>query len=147
MDLSNLKYAKGSRKPPKKIGRGQGSGHGGTACRGHKGQLSRAGASKRPWFEGGQMPLQRRLPKRGFRNIFRKEYQIVNLRDLERIQDVTAFDPKIMYDKRLTRKKNMPVKVLGDGDLERSLCVAANSFSKSAIEKIESAGGRITVIC
>ena len=146
MNLSSLKYAKGSRKQRKKIGRGQGSGHGGTSCRGHKGQLSRSGSSKRPWFEGGQMPLQRRLPKRGFRNIFRKEYQIVNLRDFERIQDVTIINPNVMYEKRLTRKKNIPVKVLGEGSLERSLTVTANAFSKSAMEKIESAGGRITVL-
>ena len=147
MDLSNLTYPKNSRKARKKIGRGQGSGHGGTACRGHKGQLSRAGAGKRAWFEGGQMPLQRRLPKRGFTNIFRTEYQIVNLRDFERIKDIDAFDPNIMYNKRLTRKKNMPVKVLGEGTIERKLSIAANAFSKSAVEKIEKAGGRITVLC
>jgi large subunit ribosomal protein L15 len=146
MDLSSLTYAKNSRKTRKRIGRGQGSGHGGTACRGHKGQLSRAGASKRPWFEGGQMPLQRRLPKRGFTNIFRTEYQIVNLRDIERIKDIDAFDPKIMYNKRLTRKKNIPVKVLGEGTVERKLSITANAFSKSAVEKIEKAGWRITVL-
>ena len=146
MDLSSLKYAKDSRKQRKRVGRGQGSGHGGEACRGHKGQLSRSGSGKRAWFEGGQMPLQRRLPKRGFRNIFKKEFQVVNLRDLERIQDVTMFNPEIMYTKKLTRKKNLPVKVLGEGSLDRSIKVEANAFSKSAIEKIESAGGRITVL-
>jgi len=146
MDLSSLKYAKGSRKQRKKVGRGEGSGHGGTSCRGHKGQLSRSGAGKRPWFEGGQMPLQRRLPKRGFRNIFRKEYQVVNVIDLERFKDVSVFNPKVMYDNKLTRKKNIPVKVLGEGSIARSITVAANAFSKSAVEKIESAGGRITIL-
>ena len=146
MDLSSLKYAKGSRKAPKRVGRGQGSGHGGTACRGHKGQRSRSGVSKRAWFEGGQMPLQRRLPKRGFRNIFRKEFQIVNVQDLERVKDVTTFNPDIMYASKLIRKKNLPVKVLGNGTIERSLNVTANAFTKSAVEKIEAAGGRITIL-
>jgi len=146
MNLSNLKYAEGFRKQRKRRGRGHGSGHGGTSCRGHKGQLSRSGSSKRPWFEGGQMPLQRRLPKRGFRNIFHKEYQIVNLTDLERKKHVSIFNPKVMYENKLTRKKNMPIKVLGEGSIKRSLSVSANAFSKSAINKIESAGGRIFVL-
>ena len=147
MDLSNLKYATGSRKNRKRVGRGQGSGHGGTSCRGHKGQLSRSGAGKRVWFEGGQMPLQRRLPKQGFRNIFRQEYQVVNLKDLARIPDATDIDPQMMYEKRLIRKKRAKVKVLGDGTIERSVNVSANAFSKSAVDKIESAGGRVTILC
>ena len=147
MDLSNLKYATGSRKNRKRVGRGQGSGHGGTSCRGHKGQLSRSGAGKRVWFEGGQMPLQRRLPKQGFRNIFRQEYQVVNLKDLARIPDATDIDPQMMYEKKIIRKKSTKVKVLGDGTIERSLNVSANAFSKSAVDKIESAGGRVTILC
>ena len=146
MDLSSLKYANGSRRSPKRVGRGHGSGHGGTSCRGHKGQLSRSGVSKRSWFEGGQMPLQRRLPKRGFRNIFKKEFQVINVQDLERIKDVTTVNPDIMYANRLIRKKNLPVKVLGKGTIDRSVNVAANAFTKSAVEKIEAAGGRVKVL-
>lgn len=146
MDLSNLKYAKGSRKPRKRVGRGDGSGHGGTSCRGHKGQMSRAGAKHKAWFEGGQMPLQRRVPKRGFTNIFKVEYQVVNLQDLERLGDVTTVDPALLYEKRLVRKKNVPVKILGEGTIDKKLEIAANAFSKSAKEKIEAAGGRITIV-
>jgi len=146
MDLSSLKYAKGSRKASKRVGRGDGSGHGGTSCRGHKGQRSRAGAKKRAWFEGGQMPLQRRVPKRGFVNIFRKEYQVVNLKDLERLGDVTRIDPELLYEKGLMRKKNGLVKILGEGNIEKNIEISANAFSQTAIEKIESAGGRIIVL-
>lgn len=146
MDLSNLKYAKGSRKPRKRVGRGDGSGHGGTSCRGHKGQMSRAGAKHKAWFEGGQMPLQRRVPKRGFTNIFKVEYQVVNLQDLQRLGDVTTIDPVVLYERRLIRKKNKPVKILGDGAIDKKLEIAANAFSKSAKEKIEAAGGRITIV-
>ena len=146
MDLGNLKYAPGSRKKRKRIGRGQGSGHGGTAGRGDKGQRSRSGSKIRAWFEGGQMPLQRRLPKRGFTNIFKKEYQIVNLRDLKRAGKVSAIDPELMYKKGIINKKSIPVKVLGVGEVTKALEISANAFSKSAKEKIESAGGRVTVL-
>lgn len=146
MDLSNLKYAKGSRKPRKRVGRGDGSGHGGTSCRGHKGQLSRAGANHRAWFEGGQMPLQRRLPKRGFTNISRKEFQIVNLKDLEKLGDVKVIEPSLLLQKNLIRKKAIPVKILGEGSINREIEITANAFSKSAIEKIKAAGGRITIL-
>ena len=140
MDLSNLTFAKGARKNRKRIGRG--GAHGKTATKGHKGQRSRSGAKRRLWFEGGQMPIQRRLPKRGFTNIYKKEYQTVNvslLNSLENVEDVT---PEVLYTNRIIRKKNVPVKILGDGELSKKLTVSANAFSKTAIEKIESAGGR-----
>ncbi|MDQ7063765.1 MAG: 50S ribosomal protein L15 [candidate division KSB1 bacterium] len=143
MDLGNLTYAKGSRKKRKRVGRGEGSGHGGTACRGHKGQRSRSGGGVPPWFEGGQMPLQRRVPKRGFTNIFRKEYQIVNLEDLERKVTDTVVTPEILHQLRLIDKKDQPVKILGTGEITRPLEISAHAFSKSAIEKIEKAGGKV----
>ncbi len=144
MDLSSLKYAKGARKARKKIGRGGARGK--TAGRGEKGQLSRSGAKKRVWFEGGQMPIQRRLTKRGFTNIFRKEYQIVNVGDLNKLENVEEITPAVLYDHGLISKKSKPVKVLGDGELKIKVVVEANAFSKSAMEKIEAAGGRATIL-
>jgi large subunit ribosomal protein L15 len=146
MDLGSLKSAPGSVRRRKRIGRGQGSGYGGTSGRGHKGQGSRAGAKKRPWFEGGQMPLQRRLPKRGFTNIFKKEYQIVNLKDLERVAGVKSVTPEVMYEVGLISKQNIPVKVLGEGELKKVMDVSAHAFSVSAKEKIEKVGGKVSVI-
>ncbi|RMD92449.1 MAG: 50S ribosomal protein L15 [Calditrichaeota bacterium] len=146
MDLGNLTYAKGSRKRPKRVGRGEGSGHGGTACRGHKGQKSRSGGSIPPWFEGGQMPLQRRVPKRGFTNIFRKEYQIVNLADLAKKAPEKPVTPELLHQLRLIDKKDQPVKILGKGELTQSLEISAHAFSKSAIEKIEKAGGKVNLL-
>jgi len=142
MELGNLRYAKGSRKKPKKIGRGLGSGHGGTACRGHKGQRSRSGGRVPAWFEGGQMPLQRRVPKRGFTNIFREENQIVNTSALENKVDGTTVNPEILLAAGLIEEANKPVKILGNGELSKPLEVHAHGFSKSAIEKIEKAGGK-----
>jgi large subunit ribosomal protein L15 len=146
MNLGTLTYAPGSRKKRKRIGRGPGSGSGGTAGRGHKGQRSRSGSKRKLGYEGGQTPLQRRLPKRGFTNIFKKEFQIVNLKDLERIQDVKTFDPAVLYEHRVIRKKNVPVKVLGVGDVTKQIEISAHAFSKSAVEKIESAKGKVTVL-
>ena len=146
MNLGTLTYAPGSRKKRKRIGRGEGSGYGGTSGKGHKGARSRSGWKRRIGYEGGQTPLQRRLPKRGFTNIFRKEFQIVNLKDLERIKKVKKIDPLLLYEKRLTRKKNVPVKILGDGEIKRQLDISAHAFSKSAKEKIEAAEGRITIL-
>jgi len=146
MNLGTLKYASGSRKKRKRVGRGEGSGLGKTCGRGEKGQRSRAGFKNKSGFEGGQTPLQRRLPKRGFYNRFRKEYQIVNLTDLERLDDVTKFDPQILYERRLIRKKNIPVKVLGNGELNRQIEISAHAFSQSARDKIEAAKGRISVL-
>ncbi len=141
MNLGKLKFQSGSRKNAKRVGRGPGSGHGKTSCRGHKGQHARSGAKFRAWFEGGQMPLQRRIPKRGFTNIFKKEYQLVNLSDLESLKG-KSYSPETLYDARVIRKKNVPVKVLGNGELKSAIEIQAHAFSKTAIEKIETAGGK-----
>ncbi len=146
MDLSTLKYAAGSRKKRKKVGRGESSGHGGTSCRGHKGARSRSGFKSKLGFEGGQTPLQRRLPKRGFFNRFRTEYQVINLKDLEKIKKNKRIDPQILFDNGLIGKRNMPVKVLGVGELDRQIEITAHAFSKTAKEKIEAAQGRISVL-
>jgi len=151
MDLSQLKPAKGSTKSKKRIGRGQGSGHGGTSTKGHKGQKSRSGASIPAWFEGGQMPLQRRVPKFGFKNPFRTEYAGVNLSrlgallDAGRLQAGQTITAATFYELGLTGKKDR-VKVLGDGELSVALTVEAHAFSKSAQEKIEAAGGTARVV-
>ncbi len=142
MNLSNLQYAEGSRKNRKKVGRG--GAHGKQSTRGNKGQHSRSGANFRAWFEGGQMPIQRRLPKRGFTNINRVEYQVVNVGNLQKLEGVAEVTPEVLYEKGLISKKSAPVKVLGNGELTLKLTVNANAFSKSAIQKIEGAGGRIT---
>jgi large subunit ribosomal protein L15 len=146
--LSNLKYAEGSRKKPKRVGRGEGSGHGGTAARGMNGQLSRSGAKKRSWFEGGQMPLQRRIPKFGFTNKFKTFYQIINVDALQRIADKKDFKEGVINAVVLKRNgliSNLkkPVKILGNGELKSKLSVEVNAFSQSAKEKIEAAGGTI----
>jgi len=146
MDLGNLQYAPGSRKKRKRVGRGQGSGHGGTSCRGHKGARSRSGYKQKLGFEGGQTPLQRQMPKRGFTNIFKKKYQVVNLKDLERLGKVSKIDPDVLYENRVIRKKNVPVKILGDGEIKRGIEISAHAFTKSAIEKIEAAQGRINIL-
>ncbi|MFN3134328.1 MAG: 50S ribosomal protein L15 [Candidatus Kryptonium sp.] len=146
--LSNLKPAPGSRKKEKRIGRGQGSGHGGTSTRGHKGQKSRSGGSIKPWFEGGQMPLIRRIPKRGFRNPFKVEYQIVNLGRLQELIDrgkISAdakVTPELLYEIGAVSKKTLPVKILGDGELKVALEISAHAFSKSALQKIQAIGGK-----
>jgi large subunit ribosomal protein L15 len=145
MDLGNLKHAEGARKKKKRIGRGQGSGWGKTAGRGNKGQKSRSGAKSRPWFEGGQMPLQRRVPKRGFTNLFRKKYQIVNLQDLDKLKEKTV-TPEVLYKARLIRKRSSMFKVLGQGEVKKAMEIQAHAFSKSALEKIEAAGGKATVL-
>lgn len=149
--LSNLRYKEGSKRKRKRIGRGQGSGHGGTATRGHKGQGSRSGVSYRPWFEGGQMPIVRRVPKFGFTNIFRKEYQIVNVNKLDALANEGKFpdgivNPEILYKTGAISKKTIPVKILGNGELKSKLEVSAHAFSNSAVEKIKSAGGKSIII-
>ncbi|HDL17665.1 MAG TPA: 50S ribosomal protein L15 [Bacteroidetes bacterium] len=146
MDLAHLTYAKNSRKKEKRLGRGPGSGWGKTAGKGANGQRSRSGSKRRAWFEGGQMPIQRRLPKRGFTNIFRKEYQPVNLKDLAGVGDLDSINPDILYEKGLVSKKRMPIKILGDGEWRKSIEIEAHAFSKSAVEKIEAAGGKAIVI-
>jgi large subunit ribosomal protein L15 len=147
MELDDLRPAKGATRGRKRVGRGPGSGLGKTAGRGHKGQKSRSGYSRRFGFEGGQMPLVRRIPKRGFTNNFRVEVQVVNLRDLERVfADGDAVSPETLADKGLIRKATQPVKVLGDGELSKKLEVTAHKFSASARERIEAAGGRCEVV-
>lgn len=147
--LSNLKFAKGSRKNRKRVGRGEGSGHGGQSTRGMNGQKSRSGAKHKAWFEGGQMPLQRRVPKFGFTNIFKVEYQLVNLNALQRLANEkklgnTVLNPAELKKLGLISTLNKPVKVLGKGELKAKVQLEVNSFSKSAQEKIEAAGGKIT---
>ena len=142
MKLSELKPAKGSIKDRKRRGRGNPTGQGRTAGKGHKGYKSRSGASSRLHFEGGQMSLARRLPKRGFTNIFSKEIQIVNVSTIERL-GLKKLDIDILYNKGAINKKNIPVKILGNGDISISVEVSAHSFSQSAIQKIEKSGGKV----
>jgi large subunit ribosomal protein L15 len=146
MKLNELKPPEGSTHSRKRLGRGIGSGHGKTAGRGSKGQLSRAGGSSHPWFEGGQMPIQRRLPIRGFKNIFKKEYAIVNLNVLNNFQDGTIVNPELLLSSGIVKQLKIGVKILGNGELDKSLTVEAHSFSKSALDKIKNAGGTAKVI-
>ena len=147
MELHNLRPAPGAKRPRKRVGRGPGSGSGKTAGRGEKGQKSRSGYSRRFGFEGGQMPLVRRLPKRGFTNIFRVEYQVVNLRDLDRVfADGETVSPASLADKGLIRRGKRLVKILGDGELGKKLAVQAHGFSASARGAIEKAGGSCEVV-
>ena len=145
MKLHELRPAPGSRKRPKRIGRGIGSGHGKTATKGHKGLLARSGGGKRPGFEGGQMPLKRRVPKRGFTNIFREDWDIVNLRDLERL-GIDEVTPAILMQKGLVRTDARRIKVLGEGNITRPISIQAHRFSNSAAAKIQAAGGRPEVL-
>ena len=147
MELHTLRPAPGAKKPRKRVGRGPGSGHGKTAGRGHKGQKSRSGYSRRFGFEGGQMPLVRQIPKRGFVNIFRVEYQLVHLKDLEHaFEDGASVTLESLASAGLIRPRKGPVKVLADGDLSKKLNVQAHRFSKSAQAKIEAAGGSCEVV-
>jgi len=148
MELSNLKPAKGSTKNRKRIGRGQGSGTGGTSTKGHKGQKSRSGYSRKTGFEGGQMPLQRRVPKFGFKNINRKEYKGINistLQDLAEAKKITDIDVDVLIEAGLARKNSL-VKILGNGELKAKLNVKAHAFSKSAVTAIEAAKGTVEKI-
>ncbi|MEN8203198.1 MAG: 50S ribosomal protein L15 [Bacteroidota bacterium] len=148
MELSNLKPAKGSTKSKKRIGRGQGSGYGGTSTRGHKGQKSRSGYSRKTGFEGGQMPLQRRVPKFGFKNINRKEYKGINvstLQELAEARKLTDINVDILIEAGLARKNSL-VKILGNGELKTKLNVKAHAFSKSAVAAIEAQKGTAEVI-
>jgi len=145
MSLNNLHYADGARHKNKRRGRGEGSGLGVTAGRGNKGYGSRAGRKKRAWFEGGQMPLQRRLPKFGFANIFRKEYQVVNVGKLEGLTAKNDITKEVLFEKGLIKKKTVPVKLLGDGELKSKINIKVDAVSKSARDKIEKAGGTVTL--
>lgn len=149
--LGNLRYASGAKKKVKRIGRGVGSGHGKTAGKGHKGQRSRSGDQIRPWFEGGQMPLNRRIPKFGFHSPFRVEYQIVNVSTLEKLAEAGKLPdgvvtPEVLYKVGAVSKKSQPVKILGDGEITKKLEVTANALSVSASKKIEAAGGSVKKI-
>ncbi|HUU46683.1 MAG TPA: 50S ribosomal protein L15 [Acidobacteriota bacterium] len=146
IDLSNLKPPAGSRKKPKRVGRGPGSGHGKTSTRGHKGQYARSGSKRRAHKEGGQMPLHRRLPKRGFFNPFRVEYQVVNVAGLAAAAGAETVDVDAMVRMRLVRSRSKPVKILGDGAIDRSVAVSAHAFTRTAREKIEAAGGTCTIV-
>lgn len=142
MKLNELKPPKGSIHKKKRVGRGEASGWGKTSGRGAKGQKSRAGSGSPPWFEGGQMPLSRRMPKRGFINPFRQEYHILNIESLNKFDDDITVTPELLRDSGIINKKNVKIKVLGDGELTKRLKVQAHRFSKSATTKIIAAGGR-----
>ncbi|WIV18791.1 MULTISPECIES: 50S ribosomal protein L15 [Paenibacillus] len=146
MKLHELSPAPGSRKERKRVGRGTSSGMGKTSGRGHKGQNSRSGGGVRPGFEGGQNPLYRRLPKRGFINPTRKEYAVVNLQDLNSFEAGTEVTPEILVNSGIVKNTKSGIKILGNGDITVKLTVKANKFSQSAVEKIEAAGGKTEVI-
>lgn len=146
MKLHELSPAFGSTKEAKRIGRGHGSGNGKTAGKGHKGQKARAGHGMQPGFEGGQMPLQRRVPKRGFNNIFAQEWISINVAALEVFEDGATVDATALKDKGIIKKADKPVKVLGNGKLTKKLTVKVNAFSAAAAEKINTAGGKAEVI-
>ena len=143
MNLGTLKPPEGSRKKRKRVGRGDGSGHGGTSCKGHKGQNARSGGGVRPGFEGGQMPLSRRLPKRGFRNPFRREIVIVNIEQLKKFPKGSLIDKDSLISSGLIKRKGDTVKVLGKGDIDYPLSIKVDMISRGAKEKIVNAGGSV----
>lgn len=145
MRINELKPAAGAKRKRKRVGRGAGSGMGKTATRGQDGQNSRSGGGVRPGFEGGQMPLARRLPKRGFKNIFAKTYSTVNVSDLNRFEDGTEVTAQLLKEKKVIRKLNDGLKVLGNGEITKKLTVKADKFTKTAQEKIAAAGGTAEV--
>jgi len=146
MKLNDLSPMKGSSKKRKRVGRGPGSGHGKTSCRGHKGQKARAGAKIHPGFEGGQMPFQRRIPKRGFKNIFKKEYELINISDLNKFEAGTVLDVNSLKDAGLIRGTKYGVKLLGDGEISNPLAIKIHRVSKTAREKVEAAGGKVELV-
>jgi large subunit ribosomal protein L15 len=146
MRLGDLKPAEGSRKKNKRVGRGIGSGHGKTSCKGHKGQKARSGGTKGAGFEGGQMPLQRRIPKRGFKNRFKIEYAIINLGDINKIEGVDTITPEILFEKGIIKDLKNGLKILGEGEILRPLTIQADAFSASALAKISAAGGKAEVL-
>jgi len=145
MKLHNLHPSPGARTKKKRLGRGHGSGHGKTSGKGHKGLLARSGRGNMPGFEGGQMPLARRLPKRGFTNVFRIEYTVINIHTLVALESVSDFNPSVFRNLGLLKGRNSRVKILGEGDIVRSITVEAHKFSESAKQKIENAGGQVKV--
>lgn len=145
-DLSNLRRPEGAHRARKRVGRGPGSGLGKTSGKGHKGQKARTGASVPAWFEGGQMPLQRRLPKRGFKNPFRREYEIVNLAALDALEEETITFEVLQRHRLVDLSKGRPVKILGVGEVRRKIVVQAHAISGSARSKIEAAGGSVELV-
>jgi len=145
MNLSSLKPPEGSRKKRKRVGRGDGSGHGGTSCKGHKGQNARSGGGVRPGFEGGQMPLSRRLPKRGFRNPFRKKIVTVNVEQLKKFPQGSVIDKDVLVSAGLVKRKGDGIKVLGKGNIDYPVSIKVDMISQAAREKIEAAGGSIII--
>lgn len=147
MKLNTLRPAEGSTKSSKRIGRGPASGHGKTSTKGHKGQKARSGGTKGPSFEGGQTPLQRRLPKRGFKNFdFKKEYAVLNIRDLAMLEGVDVITPELLMELGMVRELGSGIKILGTGEISRAITVRAHAFSASAVSKIGAAGGKVEVM-
>ncbi len=146
MKITDIKPASGSRKRCKRVGRGFGSGHGKTACKGHKGQKARSGGTKGAGFEGGQMPLQRRTPKRGFKNPFAVEFAVVNLNTLDRMADETVITPELLVGRGIIKDLKHGLKILGTGTIGRAVTVKADAFSAAAREKIQAAGGKAEVL-
>ncbi len=146
MKIQDIKPAAGSKKESKRVGRGIGSGHGKTSCKGHKGQKARSGGTKGPGFEGGQMPLQRRLPKRGFKNRFKIEYAIINLDVLNKLEGLDTVTPEDLIERGIVKDLKHGLKVLGEGTIQRPLTIKADAFSDSALTKIAAAGGKAEVI-
>jgi large subunit ribosomal protein L15 len=146
MRIHDLSPAEGSTKRRKRVGRGPGSGHGKTSCRGHKGQKARSGGSVGPGFEGGQMPLQRRLPKRGFTNIFKKTYAVINVKDLERLGPRETLELMDLKEAGLVKREYDGVKVLGEGNLSFPVVLKVHGASKTARAKIEAAGGKVEIV-
>lgn len=143
MRLNDLFTSTSANKRPKRVGRGAGSGHGKTSCRGHKGQKARAGKKLRPGFEGGQMPLARRLPKRGFRNPFKIKYQIINIEKLNTFEKDSRVTPETLREQGMIKDERLPIKILGRGKISKALNIQVTAVSKQAKEKIEKAGGKI----
>jgi large subunit ribosomal protein L15 len=146
MRLNELKPPRGAVKKRKRRGCGTGSGHGGTSTRGHKGQFARSGGGVPAWFEGGQMPLQRRLPKRGFHNLFRRAYQVINVGDLTRFEAGAEITLEVLHQAGLVRGKGLPVKLLATGTLDRALTVRVHAASRAAVEKVGQSGGRVEIL-
>ncbi len=143
MRLNDLFGSTSTNKRPKRVGRGVGSGHGKTSCRGHKGQKARSGRKLRPGFEGGQMPLARRLPKRGFRNPFKIKYQIINIEKLNTFEKDSRVTPETLREQGMIKDEHLPIKILGRGKISKALNIQVTAVSKQAKEKIEAAGGKI----
>jgi len=146
MKLEDLQPAAGSKRRDKRVGRGVGSGHGKTSCKGHKGQKARSGGTKGPAFEGGQMPLQRRIPKRGFKNHFSVEFAIINLKDINTLKDMDIITPEALLEKGVISNLKSGLKVLGEGEIQRPVTIKADAFSASALAKIAAAGGKAEVV-